>query len=268
MANKFEEMINKSFEEMDALADSFKKSQESNTLSKAKNDEDISPDEVSDEAPAVDDGTQSPAEQEQEQGGNDAPEPSDDDVPDTTEDDEDEDETYEKSLESELKGNESVNKALEVSEFLTELVKGLDAMVTDRTDRISKSLIESSDSSNELLAKSIVGIAKGQKAVIESNMSILKSLNAMESRMHTLESQPTVRKSVASASQVIEKSFDASAGNKAQPTHTLSKAQASAKLMAEYEGGNTELMNDILALEGTGNLESVSDKGKHVLGLL
>lgn len=267
MANKFEEMINKSFEEMDALADSFKKSQESNTLSKAKNDEDISPDEVSDEAPAVDDGTQSPGELEQEQG-NDAPEPSDDDVPDTTEDDEDDDETYEKSLESELKGNESVSKALEVSEFLEELVKGLDTMITDRTDRISKSLIESSDSSNELLAKSIVGIAKGQKAVIESNMSILKSLNAMDSRMHALETQPTVRKSVSSASQVIEKSFDASAGNKAQATNTLSKAQASAKLMAEYEGGNTELMNDILALEGTGNLESVSDKGKHVLGLL
>ena len=75
-----------------------------------------------------------------------------------------------------------------------------------------------------------------------------------------------VRKSVASA-QPINKSFEASAGDKPKATNQLSKGQISAKLMSAYEGGNTNLMNDVLAFESTGKVETLSNEAKTILGL-
>lgn len=267
--SKYNDIISKSLDELDVLINASGKTEDTQVLSKAKDDEDISPDDVSENAaPAVDDGTQSPGDIEQAEDDTDGA--ADTDEEDVTSDDldEDDDEDTQKSLATELNGNENVKKALEVSEFLQDLVKGLDAVITDRTDSISKSVIQTSDESNELLAKSIVGIAKGQKAVLETNAEILKSFKAMNARMSTLEAKPAVRKSVAQANQVIEKSFEASSGDApATKSSTLSKSEASAKLMAAYEGGNQSVMNDILALDGTGNLDSVSDAGRAVLGL-
>lgn len=255
--NKYDELITKSLDEIDTLVDGLN----TDKLSKARDEEDLAPEDVSDNAPLPDDGTEAPAPEEEEEAATD-----EDGNP--IEDDEDDEDNYEKSLENELNSNESVKKALEVSEFLQELVKGLDTMVTDRTDRISKSIIESSDESNGLLVKSIVGIAKGQKAVLETNAELLKSVRMLNSRMKNLETQPSVRKSVSNTAQVMEKSFQASAGEKATGNIQLNKSQASAKLMAEYEGGNKELLNDILAFDGTGDTNALSDQAKHVLGLL
>lgn len=264
------EELTKSLDALDELAKSYKAQEEEN-LSKARGDEDLSPDDVSDEAPAVDDGTEAPQDPEQDE----QTEPSDgasedDDEPteDTVEDDDDVD--TQKSLESELNGNESVKKALEVSEFLSEMVKGLDTIITDRTDNISKSMAEANETSNEMLAKSMIGLANGQKAVLESNVEVLKSIRSMNQRISAVEAQPTVRKSVSNAAhipKVLEKSFDASSGDTVQKTQALTKSQASAKLTAAYEAGNSDLMNDILALEGTGNLDAVSEAGKQVLGI-
>jgi hypothetical protein len=38
--------------------------------------------------------------------------------------------------------------------------------------------------------------------------------------------------------------------------------------MSAFESGNGAVLNDILALDGTGNIDSISDAGKQVLGLL
>ena len=267
--SKFDEIISKSLDEIDALVEDFKKSvgeAEEDTISKAQNDEDLSADDISEDTPSSDNGDE------------DADEPQADDPAETQEDvdadtegeeDVDEDEEYEKSLEKELSSNNSVRKALEVSEFLQELVKSLDKVIADNTNSISKSFKESYESSNGLLAKSVEGIIKSQRAVLETQAELLKSVRALNKRVQSLESQPVVRKSVASKNtQVVEKSFKASAGDKPQPSTTLTKSQASAKLTAAYEQGQTDLLDDILALEGTGSFDSISDKAKAFLGLL
>jgi len=270
MAENLNEMLTKSLDEFDAYVNGFTKNEEAEkeAISKAQTDEDLSPDDVSKDTPSEDDEQESAPEQAPEEDG--APDDSqsaDTDEDSEGEEDNDEDEEVEKSLASELNSNDSVRKALEVSEFLDTLVKGLDTVLTERTDKISKSIQESHQESNSMLAKSIIGIAKGQRAVLETNAELLKSVRAMNTRMNELESQPLVRKSVSNSAQVVEKSFKASAGE-VSPKQTLTKSQASAKLMESFEGGNSAVLNDILALDGTGNLNSISDAGKQVLGLL
>lgn len=265
--SKFDEMINKSLDEIDALVEDFKKSvgEGEDTISKAQNDEDLSAGEVSDDVPNDED------EDTDEEPQGDEPADTQEDVDEDTEgeEDADADEEYEKSLEKELSSNNSVRKALEVSEFLQELVKSLDKVIATNTSNISKSFKESYEFSNGLLAKSVEGIVKSQRAVLETQAELLKSVRALNKRVQALESQPVVRKSVASKNaQVVEKSFKASAGDKPQPSTTLTKSQASAKLVAAYEQGQTDLLDDILALEGTGNFDVLSDRAKAYLGLL
>ena len=271
MAENLNEMLTKSLDEFDTYIDQFNSNEEAekDAISKAQNDEDLSADDVSKDAPSEDE-EQAPEEQAPVDDGTGAPDDSqseDTDEDSEGEEDSEEDEQYEKSLAGELNNNDSVKKALEVSEFLGSLVKSLDDVLTDRTDRISKSIESKHAESNSMLAKSIIGIAKGQRAVLETNAELLKSVRAMNKRMNTIESQPLVRKSVSNSTQVVEKSFKASAGEVA-PKQTLTKSQASAKLMTAFDGGNSAVLNDILALDGTGNLNSISDAGKQVLGLL
>lgn len=269
MGENLNEMLTKSLDEFDAYVNGFTKNEEAEkeAISKAQTDEDLSPDDVSKDTPSEDEEESAPEQAPEEDGAPDDSQSADTDEDSEGEEDNDEDEEVEKSLASELNSNDSVRKALEVSEFLDTLVKGLDTVLTERTDKISKSISDSHKESNSMLAKSIIGIAKGQRAVLETNAELLKSVRAMNTRMNQLESQPLVRKSVSNSAQVVEKSFKASAGEVA-PKQTLTKSQASAKLMESFEGGNSAVLNDILALDGTGNLNSISDAGKQVLGLL
>lgn len=257
--SSYEEMINKSMEEIDAIIDNVKKSQEEEVdLQKSHPEDDVSPEDISD--------SHVPGDNEEDETDN---EDNEGVAPDTDNEPDDVDEDYQKSLASELGSNESTSKALEISEFLQELVKSMDTVIDDRVQSIHKSLADSSDLSNSLLAKSVRGLALGQKAVLETNAEILKSFKALNKRVKELESQPVVRKSVSTPAQIIEKSFDSSLGNKPESKgNSLTKSQASAKLTAAYESGNAGVLNDILALEGTGNFESLSDEGKQVLGLL
>lgn len=254
--------LSKSLNELDSFIDAHTKEEE---ISKAQADEDLSAGDVSEDAPEEgnpEEGQQAPEE--------DAPEDTqseDTDEDSEPEENEQEDEEVEKSMASDLSANESTKKALEVSEFLSELVKSLDVVLNERTDGLRKSIESKHTESNNLLAKSIIGIAKGQRALLEDNAELLKSVRLMNKRMEELERQPVVRKSVANTTQVVEKSFNASAGIQA-PKQALTKSQASAKLMSAYDSGNQEVLNDILALEGTGNLDAISDAGKQVLGLL
>jgi cobalamin biosynthesis protein CobT len=268
MANKFDEMISKSLDEIDALVEDFKKSvgaEDEDTISKAQNDEDLSADEVSNDTPSDEEDTDR-----EDEAQNDEPEETQEDTDEDSEgeEDADQDEEYQKSLADELSSNSSVRKALEVSEFLQELVKSLDKVVSTNTENIRKSFKESYEFSNGLLAKSVEGIVKAQRAVLETQAELLKSVRALNKRVKALESQPVVRKSVASNAQVVEKSFKASVGDKPQANNTLTKSQASAKLLAAYESGQADLLDDILALDGTGNFNVLSDKAKSILGLL
>src|SRR6185312_8692764 len=106
----YEEMINKSLEEIDTLVDSIKKSHEvdeEEVLSKANPD--ISPDDISDDVVPEEDPETDDSEDYEEH-----------DMEPGTDPDTDEDEDFEKSVESELGGNDKTRKALEISEFLQE----------------------------------------------------------------------------------------------------------------------------------------------------
>jgi hypothetical protein len=266
------EMINKSLDEIDAMTEEFSKGK----LSKAQDDEDLNAGDVSEDAPQEDneDAPEEGAPQEDAPEQDDAPQEDNEDTDNDEEGEQDsgEDEDVEKSLADNLKSNDSVRKALEVSEFLDTLVKSISDTIVNHSSSInthneslSKSLL-AQEQSNELLAKSLMGMVKSQKAILEQNSELQKSVRVLNKRLKAIEEQPMVRKSVSSA-QAINKSFEASAGNKPKPTNQLSKGQISAKLMASYEGGNTALMTDVLAFESTGKLETLSNEAKTILGL-
>lgn len=241
--NKTDDLINKSLEEIDAIVGQY-----GGELSKAVGDEDISPEDVAEGA-----GEEAPEEGAEEGTGDDA----DVDNDEEAEQNEQEDEEVEKSLEEDLKSDESVRKALEVSEFLSSLVKGISGDLLAHKDSIAKSL-EANEQSNELLAKSFAGIAKSQRVVLETQAELLKSVRVLNKRIKALESQPQVRKSVATAQEaataIIEKSFN---GAGAPNSTTLSKGQISAKLFKGFQEGQVD-QSDLFAFESLGTLGAIS----------
>ena len=261
--NPLDEMIKKSLDEIDTMADNFE------TLSKAQSGEELAPNDVSEDAPEP---TQEEGTDGADEGGEPTPDEGNQDEGDTDndsegEEDEAEDEEVEKSLEADMKKNGDVKKALEVSEFLNQLVKSIATVLETHTDGLQKSM-QSTDHSNDLLAKSLLGMTKAHQTIMKSQSELHKSISEINKRLDDMSHQPVVRKSVASSAQPIEKSFDASVGNPiTKPTgNTLSKSQASAMLMSAYSGGNTEIMTDILALEGTGNFDALSPEARAILG--
>lgn len=259
--NPLDEQIKKSLDEIEAMAENFETS-----LVKGQQDEDLSPNDVSEDAPesTEDEGQEAPEQQ-------DAPEDNDSDEGDTDadsegEEDEAEDEEVEKSLEADMKKNDDVKKALEVSEFLNQLVKSISNVLDTHTGGLQKSM-EATEHSNELLAKSLLGITKAHQTIMKSQSELHKSIQEINNRLGEIERQPVVRKSLASNAQPIEKSFDASLGNAPKPASTtLTKSQMSAKLMTAFNEGNSDIMTDILALEGTGNVEALSAEARAILG--
>lgn len=267
------QMINKSLDEIEELSNQFS-SKTDEAISKSQDDEDLAANDVSEDAPQDNEPEQQDTPEE------DAPEQDDEqasnedvDNDEEGEQDSDEDSDVEKSLEGELKSNDSVRKALEVSEFLDTLVKSISKHISSHgesisahNDSLAKSL-QAQEQSQELLAKSLMGMVKSQKAILEQNAELQKSVRVLNKRLKTIEEQPQVRKSVAST-QALNKSFEASAGNKpVNNANTLSKGQISAKLTQAFEGGNQNLLNDILAFDATGKVETLSLDAKSLLGL-
>lgn len=255
-----DKMINKSLEDIDNILNDIEKSK---NVSKAMGN-DVPPEEVSEEAPEQEEeGEEEPMEG-QEEG--DMPDQDDEEGEEPTEE-EGTDEDAEKSLESTMNSKDSVRKALEVSEFLQELVSGISTVIDSQRADITKS-IESTQNHTMLLAKSFEGIAKAQRAVLENQVQMMKSIDSMNKRIKTIETQPVTRKSVTSTNtKPIEKSFEASLGDTKQGGQELTKSQAIQKLSAEFDKGNTSIIPDILALEGTGSLNSLSPAGKNILGI-
>lgn len=242
--SKLDDIIGKSLEEIDAIV-----TQHTEDVSKA-----LTPDEVSSDTP--EEGQEAP-----DAGADDN---ADADVDNEPEEDEAADEEVEKSLEAELKGNEPVRKALEVSEFLDNLVKGISGKLLASEQAINKSL-EANNSANEVLAKSFEGIAKSQKVVLDTQVALLKSIQQLGKRMEQLESQPQVRKSVSSA-KVIDKSFEQSAGAPAAPSNQLSKSEISAKLFQGVQDGKVE-SHELLAFESLGSVGALSSQAKTYLNI-
>ncbi len=257
-----EELINKSLDDIENMVKSMEKAEEEQ-ISKALPQDDATPDEVSNDTPppAEEDQDQAPTE---EGNGDDA----DVDTDTEAEENEQEDDEVEKSLEDTMKGNEGVRKALEVSEFLDELVKGISTVIGNQGATLSKS-ISSNEQSQALLAKSFKGIVDSQKAVLTVTGNLQKSIHALTERLEAVESQPLVRKSVPNA-KALEKSFPASTGAQNSgntANNTLSKGVAVQRLSDEVVKGNSSFMNDVLALEGSGNFDSLSADAKTFLGL-
>jgi hypothetical protein len=265
MSKNLDEIINKSLDEIDAIVDEINKGMDTSELSKAVDDEDVSPDEVSEDAPQEDEQPQEDAPNEDDAPQEDTPqEGTDSDADNEPEEDEQQDEDYEKSLDQELNGNDSVRKALEVSEFLNELVKGISSVLSKHGESISKS-INSTETSQELLAKSFNGIVKSQKAVLETQSRLMKSVGELTNRINKLESQPMTRKSVPSA-KAVEKSFAASAGD-APVKQAFNKSMALNELSKAVSEGKNQFISDILALEGTGDVSALSSEAKHLLNI-
>lgn len=258
-----EELINKSLDEIESLVKGMETAEEEQ-ISKAVPQEDATPDEVSQDTPPPTEDGQEDQQPTDEGAGDDA----DVDTDTESEENEQEDDEVEKSLEDTMKGNEGVRKALEVSEFLDELVKGISTVIGNQGATLSKS-ISSNEQSQALLAKSFKGIVDSQKAVLTVTSNLQKSIHALTERLEAVESQPLVRKSVPNA-KAIEKSFPASTGAQNSgntASNTLSKGVAVQRLSEEVMKGNSSLMNDVLALEGSGNFNSLSAEAKTFLGL-
>jgi len=262
MLNNVDDIINKSLEEIDALVEEVSKAKENDAdISKAVGDENLAPEDVSEDTPAEEDDEQDDEGQEEPTGDD-----SDVDSDAEPEEDTDSDEEVEKSLEEELKSDEGVRKALEVSEFLSALVKGLSDDLAAHNERLTKS-VQSTDQATQLLAKSFEGIAKSQKVVMETQVELLKSVKALSKRMQRIESQPQVRKSVASAAKPLEKSFINSAGDVASTNATkLSKSDISAKLFQGVTEGKVA-QEDLLAFDSLGVIAALSPSAQSYLGL-
>lgn len=266
------EMINKSLEDIDAMADQLEKSNkkaEEDAVAKSEVvEEELSGEEISKDS-------EKKRKKEEEEEGTSGEGEYNEDAEDSDEeenigDDEGIDEDTEKSLNDELSSNESVKKALEVSEFLQEFVKSFDITLNNQKDTLAKSIKESSDVSNMLLAKSIQGLVKSQGAISGTQAIILKGFDALNTRLDQIERQPSVRKSVSNANVVpVNKSFEASLGDSTATQTTqsnqLSKSQATFKLTQAFEKGNRDIMNDILALDSTGDFNVLSDEAKIIL---
>lgn len=267
MSNQLDDMINKSLEDIDAIVDTIAKSKATggeDTISKAQDDEDLNAGEVSEDAPAEDNEPVEDNESDDEptdEGGEDSGDVDSDDEGGEAPADEDED--MDKSLEDQLKSNDSVRKALEVSEFLDTLVKGISSHINASKDVLSKS-VDATNQANEMLAKSFQGIAKSQRVVLETQAELVKSVRAISKRLKAIESQPVVRKSVADA-KTIEKSFVQSAGSVQDTSNQLSKSQISGRLSAEIEKGNMSLTQDLLAFEAMGDVRVLSQAALDII---
>ncbi|AYP68578.1 hypothetical protein EalM132_00066 [Exiguobacterium phage vB_EalM-132] len=259
-------LISKSLDNLETMADLVKSEPEVQELSKSQDDENLNAGEVSEDAPAPEqeDAPQEEAEAPQE----DAPEEEGDvDADSEPEEDTDEDEV-EKSIESDLRKSENSAKALEVSDFLGDMVKSLDATLKHHTDSISKALEAVREENSEALVKSVEGIFKSQESIMKSHVAMHKSVNAINERLDKLEQQPVVRKSVTNKAQIVEKSFNDSIGvTNGASNSKLSKSEASSKLMTAFSGGNTDLMQDVLALDAGKDINDLSDNARSVLGL-
>jgi hypothetical protein len=170
----------------------------------------------------------------------------------------------EKSLTEDLNGNDSVRKALEVSEFLTALVKSMQTVFDEQGTKIQKS-IDTTGTQTDFLVKSFEGIAKSTGIIVESQGALLKSIRVLNKRVRLLEETPQIRKSLSSKSQVqpIEKSFGKTEVEPVNPK--LEKSMNMNKLMTAFQGGNTVLQNDILSYESTGDKNMLSQSAKTVL---
>ena len=243
MKNKLDEVISKS---LDAIETSV-------TLSKS-----VLPSEVSDDVPSPGEQPpvaeedekepEEPVEEEQEEGVEEPPV--------------DEDEDVEKSM----RQGDNVRKALEVSDFLEGLVSNITSVLSSQKDSINKS-INATNESQELLVKSFEGMAKAQVAVLELQTELAKSVKAIADRMDAMEKSPVVRKSISSPQslQVLEKSFQGNKGTKVAQ-ESLTKSQALVKL-TDLCKSDSSFVQDVLALESTGNLNALSDNAKSALGL-
>ncbi|AGR46987.1 hypothetical protein SHANETTE_93 [Bacillus phage Shanette] len=264
--NKLDETITKSLDDLEAMAEKVKKSTAENeeALSKGLDNEDVAPEEVSEDAPEQ--GNEEAPEEGAPEGGDEPQEDGDVDADTEAEEDANEDEPVEKSLEDTLKSNDGVRKALEVSEFLDELVKGLSTVLTGHSDELQKS-IDSTNKSNEIIAKSMIGIVKSHQTILDSQTSLSKSINDLAQRMMKVETTPVVRKSVPSAqTKVIQKSFEASNGDAPKQEEGISKSMAIGKLMSAVQGGQGDLSMDVLALESGANISDLSANAKLLLG--
>lgn len=267
----YDEMIGKSLDELEQISNQYSTEEEDTEgeVSKAQSDN-TNPDNISDNTPVPE---ESEGDEGEEDESVDEAGEQEDDTEEYEADDEDEheegeeEEETEKSLEDHMRSDDNVKKALEVSEFLDSLVKSLSETIQDQREDLNKSL-EAQEQHNELLAKSFKGIAESQKVVLQTSAGLLKSVDSLSSRIKKIERQPKTRKSMPSA-KAIEKSFnteDTNSGSE-QNSQKLDKSMALSKLTNAVQKGEGNYTSDILALESTGDFNSISNEARSYLNI-
>lgn len=237
----------KSLGELEAAADQLdqgidtevQKSIQGSDSGKSKKDKPIKAEDVSDDN--LDD------------DGNDGEGNDDNDGEGNGDNDDEDDEDVGKSVKAIMEGNEDVQKALEVSDFLLALTEA----TSDAIEGIRKSVNDSISSQSQIsnvMVKSVNALAKAQTSIIKSIDSIRGDLANMVERMDALERVPMTRKSISSAGvNVVERPLAKSVG--AAASTTLSKSEVAAKMsdmILKGEPGITAM--DVLSFEAGAEL--------------
>lgn len=257
--SKIDEIISKSLNEIDDIINS------ASDINKS-----IKPGEVSEDAPQEgEEGTGEGEEGTEEEGAEEGTEEegTDTDTDEVGDGDNDEDDVEKSELETDLAKSENASSALEVSDFLAELVKSIANVINNQRMDINKSM-ESTNHQGELLAQSFSGLAKSQRAVIQTQAELAKGLNMIAEKLDAYMGQPMARKSKPSV-QIVEKSFKSSLGDSkgGKGVESLTKSEALQKLTSEFSNGNPSLASDVLAFESTGDFNILSPQAKTVLGI-
>jgi len=245
---KIDEIISKSLEQIDSILEDTNEQD----VKKAMNDRDPMPSEVSDEVDDKEDDREDEDQQHEEPDGD-----------EYDRENEEEDEPVEKSLVEELESKDNVRKALEVSEFLSELVNGISTLIDAQRADLGKSM-EASNQYSDTLNKSLNIMMKSQRAILETQGELAKSLGKLNKRISNLESQPTGRKAALS---VVEKSFKDSigAGESKNEPKTLTKSQAMTILTDGLYGNKGVTAQDIVSYESLGDPRYLSPSAQALL---
>lgn len=190
------------------------------------------------------------------QDADDDPDDKDNDVDDDLDDkdpddDPDEDDETEKSLAAEagkaaqsiIGESEDIQKAIEVSDFLAELVYGIGNRLDELEKAIHSRINDMEKSLGEMGGAMAISIRGGMEQASLGVEDLRKSL------AQVVEAPAYRRRSVAT---VMEKSFNPGAG---PAENTLSKSQVLSRMTAMVEGGKSGVTpQDVVRFESSGHL--------------
>lgn len=269
--------LSKSLADLDAVADELlAKSQAAE--GDEKPEEDITPEEVSDDSAAPEEPSEEDADKGEGESGEDLEKCDDgvkksDDPESLDEGDEaaEEDESgeeepsaedVEKSIKDDFQANDTIAKSMEDSEFISAVVEVLAKSLSD-VQYDAQAQHKSTVQANDIMAKSLLALTAANQTLRADNEKLTRRINKLEKSvtqgfekvldsLDEISSQPAhMRKSVQSI-QMHDRDFGSSLNGTAIPTgfDSLSKSQVMSVLNSELYNGNQNVTpTDIISYE-------------------